>query len=349
MTNNYIWDEDNKDIFHKLVLNENSENSENSENGVFIFNENCLELLKNNYRTEYHNIRNNYINKKILWNNKNHKYSFGIVNNCIVDSNGLCIIKKKVYVNGGCKCDNKTLVLNNNNNIKKYDIVISITAKWCDSIWHFPFESFVALKSISHDILKQAKIHVGKKTSYILQWLKLLDIESSQVVSGCVYGNIVYFPKMGDCGNPYYDQILWIKDIITKNLINSEDFKYVILIKRNVSRTIFNFEDFKKVIQEFANTKKLELYIHDDACLPTLVEQHKIFRAAKYVFAPHGAGGIHLPALKKSAWYIEFFNEDINVCYAKLAYLLKINYWGLDLNNGIIDIVKLNNLLLELK
>ena len=44
--------------------------------------------------------------------------------------------------------------------------VISISSMWAAGIWHFPYEAFVALKALPHDILYNTKIHVSKKTNF---------------------------------------------------------------------------------------------------------------------------------------------------------------------------------------
>lgn len=173
----------------------------------------------------------------------------------------------------------------------------------------------------------------------------MLNIDISQIITGNVFGELIYLPRMGKCGNPYYNQILWIKDIIYKNINTNNEFKYTILVKRNNSRKLKNFDKLKEELLNFCNKVNLKLYIHDDNNLPTLIEQQNYFNKAKYVFSQHGASGIHIPALKKDSWYIEFLNkEDINICYSRLAYLLDINYIGLSIENSIIDIDKIKNI-----
>ena len=103
-------------------------------------------------------------------------------------------------------------------------------------IWHFPYEAFVALKTLPKELLRKVKIHINNKNNYIIQWLKLIDIDESQIITGNVYGEKIYLPRMGRCGNPYYDQILWIKNIIHKKIDKNNKLEYVILIKRNKLR-----------------------------------------------------------------------------------------------------------------
>lgn len=307
----------------------------------FIFDEKCLESLKKNHREEYKNLENNYRKNKQLWDYESLD-DYGIINKSIVTVNGFIIKSNKIFVNGGCRCGKNDGLPKLP--IKKYDTVISITAKWASAIWHFPYEAFVALKNLPKELLRKVKIHVNNKNNYIIQWLKLINIDESQIITGNVYGEKIYLPRMGRCGNPYYDQILWIKDIIHKKINKNNKLEYVILIKRNKLRRLLNFEELKKELLNFCKLVNLKLYIHDDNNLPSLIEQQNNFNKAQYVFAPHGAGGIHLPALRKECWYIEFLNKDINICYSRLAYLLDVNYIGINMENQVINIQKIKNI-----
>jgi len=53
--------------------------------------------------------------------------------------------------------------------------------------------------------------------------------------------------------------------------------------------------------------------------------------------------------MKKISWYIEFLSvEDINLCYSRLAYLCNVNYKGISMFNSLIDLKKIQNILVEL-
>ena len=127
-------------------------------------------------------------------------------------------------------------------------------------------------------------------------------------------------------------------------------YEYIILIKRNNRRPIKNYNQLEQLLVNFCKHTNLKLYIHDDNKLPPLIEQQQIFNKAKLVLAPHGAGGIHIPAMKSDSWYIEFLSiEDINICYTRLAYMCNINYKGVSMSNLTIDLMNVINILKELK
>jgi len=282
---------------------------------------------------------------------REYKHDYGILHNVFVNNDGVVITHdNKIMVNGACLCKKSNI---NNNGLHIYnENVITITGMWSYGIWHFPFESLTALSVIPEKILYNSKIHVGVINNYIIQWCDMLGIKKEQLITGNIRCNKVYFPRMGMCGNPYYSQILWIKELIQSNqreISEDEHDSLVILIKRNHTRTIINYSELENEIIKFSHKNEYNFYIHDDSCLPSLKEQQQIFSKAKYVFAPHGAGGIHLPALKNDCSYIEFLNEDNrNICYARLAYFLDISYYGITISNNKIDIERLNKLFNEI-
>lgn len=203
-----------------------------------------------------------------------------------MNTNGVILTSdKKLFINGGCKCGNT----NNSfiGKIQKIDTLITITALWANGIWHFPFEALVALKSIPSDIFGKTKIHVSAISDYIIQWFNLININRSQLITGNVYANKLYVPRMGKCGNPYFSQVCWLKSIVNK-VSHNNPYQYIVLIKRNRRRPLRNYYPLEELLKKICKNFDLELYIHDDNNLPTLTEQHQIFNKAKFVFGPHG-------------------------------------------------------------
>lgn len=313
----------------------------------FILDKESIISLKNNHRESYKLIANNYNTKKNIFEIEPYKNDYIILNKSLVNNKGVILTSnRKIFINGGCKCGdtNHSFV----GKIQKLDKVITISALWTEGIWHFPFEAFVALKSIPEGILNKTKIHVSSVTSYIIQWFNLINIKESQLITGNVYAETLYVPRMGKCGNPYFGQISWLKNIVNKTIEN-KPFQYIILIKRNRRRPLRNYYQLEELLKKICQKIDLELYIHDDNNLPKLTEQHQIFNKAKLVFAPHGAGGINIISMKKNAWYIEFLSkEGINICYSRLAYLCDINYKGISMENLTIDLNKIENTLKDL-
>ena len=313
----------------------------------FKLDEGCLNALKSNHRKSYRDLANKYNNNETIFDIEPYNKDYIVLYNSLVNDKGVIIVDNKMFLNGGCLCRNSC----NNlfyKNIKQEDDVISISALWSEGIWHFPFEALVALMSIPKDILNKCKIHVSKISNFIIEWFNILNIPHAKLVTGNIKANTLYLPRMGKCGNPYYDQIKWLQNIVNKN-ISDMPIEYIILIKRTIRRKLTNNDELETLLTNYCSKLNLKLYIHDDTNLPTLTEQQQIFNKAKIVFAPHGAGGINIISMKCDAWYIEFLSvEDINLCYSRLAYLCNVNYIGLSMMNNTIDTTKIINVFNEI-
>ena len=329
----------------------------NKENNIkFIFNKqsyfsldtDCIHALQINHRNEYKDLANRYTNKNTLFDIEMYKNDYIIISDSIISNTGIIINKNgEIFANGGCWWSSINTNLHKPSDISKINskekTIISIASLWAQGIWHFPFEALVALKSIPNTILNNSKIHVSEITPFIIEWFKFLNIESSQLITGDVHAENIYIPRMGKCGWPYFDQIKWLQNIVHTHIQDKMPIKYVILIKRNHRRLLHNHDELEAYVKTFSKDHNLKLYIHDDNKLPSLKEQHKIFNQAKYVFAPHGAGGINLISMPKKSWYIEFLPvKNIQMCYTRLSYLLNINYIGISMKNMTIDIKNLN-------
>lgn len=344
--NKFIFDNINTIKYNEL--NNEYNNYDFNNTSIFSLDKDCLKSLKNNHRKSYKITAEKYIKRKKVFDIECYNNDYIILNKSFVNNNGIIVTSdNKTFLNGGCLCRNINYLFLQKN-LKKIDNVISITSLWSYGIWHFPFEAFVSLMSIPKDILNECKIHVAQISKYTIQWFNLLNIPHSQLITGDIYANTIYIPRMGKCGSPYYSQIKWLKNIVNKNILNSE-YEHIILIKRNKHRKLKNYNELELLLKNYCKNINLNLYIHDDNNLPSLLEQQQIFSKAKVVFAPHGAGGINIIAMKKDSWYIEFLSvEDINLCYSRLSYLCNINYKGISMSNLTIDLRKIQNILAEL-
>lgn len=347
---NFIFNKIDKERIKKN--NNIIDNSFNFESTFFI-DTGCIQALKNNLRESYKTIGDNYLNNKEIFSIEKYENDYIELNNSFVNADGLIkteLNMNNTYINGGCLCGKINYIFNHDN-VKKYDTVISITSMWSSGIWHFPYEAFVALMSVPKDILQNCKIHVSKITNYIIQWFELLNISQTSLITGDIYANTLYIPRMGKCGNPYYSQIKWLKSVVNSNLLKMEKpNEYIILIKRNNRRRLRNYNDLERLLKNFCKKTKYDLYIHDDNHLPSLLEQQKIFNNSKVVFAPHGAGGINMISMKKTSLYVEFLSvQNINLCYSRLAYLCGINYIGISMSNSKVDLNKIIQLLIKIK
>jgi len=259
--------------------------------------------------------------------------------NILISQNGVIISDKCVYYNGGCLAPkislktalNKRRSILINNTVPKYKEVISISEWWGSGHWHFPIECLSALMSIKN--LENITLHISKKNSFCLNWIKLIGIKTKEIIHGIIYTDKLILPEIGVCGGIYYNQLLWLKERLKKYLSN--EFNTLVLIKRNINpsiktnkRIVKNHQQVEHICKEFCKKRRLRFYLHDDINLPSLERQINIFSRAKIVIGPHGASAVNLLACKKGTFYIEFNTENKsmnNGCARNLASLLDLN------------------------
>lgn len=265
------------------------------------------------------------------------RYTFDYIeiNNCFVNSNGIILHNNEYFyiLNQGL---NNTPININTKNVKQYDRVVTIASIWCHAIFHYAFDCLPRLSSIPNEILydKNVYIHTGYKSNYISQWNDILKIDDERIIGGVIFCKTLIVPRPQKAGNSYIDSTKWLSETLFQNHLSkiSSEFEYVILTKRTRYRVI-NESLYKKIlnyISQFAEQKKLKLYIHDDQKMPPLKQQQNIFHKAKYVFSFHGAAGIHLYAMQKNTHFVELFDQKyVNRCFEPFAMYMDVRYYSI--------------------
>lgn len=218
--------------------------------------------------------------------------------------------------------------------------VICLSGKWSGEIFHFPFEFLCGLRSID---TCDKYVHV-KKNKYTIEWLELCGINN--IICGNYNVENLYVPYFPSCGNPNLDDILWLKDVVNKNITNNNISNNIILVKRNKRRGIKNYSKLEKYVINYAKNNNLNLIIHDDNKLVSLKTQLQYFSEAKIVITPHGGSEINLLACNKDSTIIEMMDVTYtNLCFARIAYFLDFNYYAIDTHNFTVNISDIDKIL----
>jgi len=304
-----------------------------------ILNKTALTILKKNSRKSYREIASTIEKKEMPnWKTKckNRIIKF---NNAVITNTGIIINSSGVWKLGGCtdnRIDNQNMssIVNYYRTViktqKLYNKLISVAGFWTYGVWHFPMEALVGLRLINQ--LDNSYLHIAQKNKLCLEWLKLYNsnIADDKILDGTVFAKELLLPELGKCGNPYFEQIIWLKETIYHSITQQKENNVFILIKRNKKRIVKNHEIIEKICKNYCEKNHLVFYLHDDLFLPPLKKQLEIFNKAKIIIGPHGGGGVNLISTKEKTYFIEFLNEqDINLCYARLAHLLNVNYFGI--------------------
>ncbi len=252
--------------------------------------------------------------------------------------------------NAGCWFMKHSRIYTLNGQLHSHDHVISLGAG-ASGTWHFPMECFVALAGVDKAILEKSVFHVPTKSSFIMGWLHLLNIPDSNIIdSPFVLAKTLYVPEMGRCGETYPTQIQWLRQIVNlpldhvketqdklPSIINESkinDKFTVLLIHLSGSRQIRNPQEVEGHVRSYAEKNDLNFVLHHDQHLPSLSEQIHRFAKAHIIVAPHGAALLFSAFAPPNACIIEFMPILNPECYARIAYIRKLDYIMYTMDNG---------------
>jgi len=316
-------------------------NIKRMDGGNVFLSDRVIESLKTNNRPSYRNMGSEYEKTKsgAVFDATITPYgrSFKNFNSCYLTCDGHVLDGgyNLVYVNGGCKTFNPPPPYDKPAVINHYNKVVTVAAMWSSGIFHFPMESLSAFAAVPPSLdLDGVFIHVGEGTDYVKEWMEIKGIPTDKIISDklCSVGTL-YVPQMGGCGNPFPEQIKWLG----LQREPSSGNNLVIYAERTKTRIMPNNESVKQQVKAFSDSREdLEFYLHTDACMPSVKDQLEIFGKARYIFAPHGAGLVNLVACSRGTKVVEYFQDDsVNMCYARMCYILGLDYAGLKMEESV--------------
>ena len=229
--------------------------------------------------------------------------------------------------------------------------VVTLATHFGDGHYHFPMEALTALASSSTDLVSAGTVlHVTQKTEFVLQWLALAGLSNRTVVDGHIFAESLWVPRPGKCSDPSGLQVQWLRGMVLGQLGRRDPLPWgnsLVLVRRanfsqtasnNKRRVLARFDDTVQAPAEaHAQTHGLRFTLFDDASLPPLKEQQRIFTRAAVVVAPLGAGELGLIAAPSGTCLVELadptrvdkygnVHPHVDATYARLAELLGHRY-----------------------
>ena len=226
----------------------------------------------------------------------------------------------------------------------KYDDVINFNGNffmigryWPSNIYHTIYQSLGSLLLAYKYGLDLNKFHVVgpsfnttpylKPLIMLFKNIKYIEIEPKKIL---FFNKILYSNQLYVNWDPNYilDNVVLESFIKFSDIIpNNNKIKYErIYISRNKDakngRKIINEEKFFKAISTYG-FKLVNLSEY------TIYDQILLFKNAKYIISPHGAGLVHTLFCKEGTRIIELFSETyIPYCFASIAISKKCKYIG---------------------
>ena len=230
-----------------------------------------------------------------------------------------------------------------------HDRVVTLATHFGDGHYHFPIEALTALARRADLLTPASVLHVSKKTDFVQQWLALVGLAAYPVVDGSIFARELSVPRPAKCSEPTTEQLLWLRSLVMNalGLTGSAKPDSLLLVKRanfsqtasnNKRRVIANFESAVQAPAEaHARAHSLRFVLFDDASLPPLREQLRLFSRAKMIVAPLGAGEVGIVAAPSGACLVELADpmrtdkyggahSHEDQTYAHLAHLLGHRY-----------------------
>lgn len=92
-------------------------------------------------------------------------------------------------------------------------LAVTIAMQWGYGMFHFPMEAMVALAAVEPPLLRDAALHVARRSKFVRQWLEVAAplVNWSHVVEGDIYARTLHVPKPGRCSKPSTAQIGWLR------------------------------------------------------------------------------------------------------------------------------------------
>lgn len=178
--------------------------------------------------------------------------------------------------------------------------------------------------------------------SYVRQYMRILRLEKRCVwrKRGVIYfAHKVYLARPEQCGAACRESIWRTKNEMFRALglapCGQKERTNIILVYRTKPpRAIDNFFELisavKRAFPQFS--RDIILFTGKEP----IADQIKIFRKAKNIVAPHGAGLSNMIYAEPGTPVIEFFpmGRGGNFCFWHLAQASKMNYWNIGIEEG---------------
>lgn len=197
------------------------------------------------------------------------------------------------------------------------DRAITIAQNMVFEYWHAPTDFISSLASMNSSLLADENVylHLGfssddAKHNYMMDWLDIVNISASRVLTGHIRARHLYAPETA-VAYPSKDQLQWLQFRIW-NSIGYPDIhsRNLLIVMKRATRGISNHNStVVPLAEEYASAHGLTVYYHDDGNLPSVNEQLSAFARAKMILAPHGAGMAMIAATAPGACVIEVFTD----------------------------------------
>ena len=262
-----------------------------------------------------------------------------IIQDAVITNNGYVISGNlKLQVEAECEYEAK-IVPNLYNETLIYDEVISIAHLWPDNAYHATIDGIQRLIPYVQTLKKyqQIRIHVAKKTSFIVKMLEAVGIKEDRLITGVIRAKIAYTPEFSYVWYLHVPNIQLFsytyRQLIHKD--GQQERRSLVHIVRTFFRHFVEKANITKMLQDMAKEYGLKYELFLDTKLPSIKDTVKLFDRAVLVFAPHGAGLFNMVFSRPGTFILEVLCKDhVTVSYVRMAHSLGHRYYAFSSKNS---------------
>ena len=262
-----------------------------------------------------------------------------IIQDAVITDNGYVISGNlKFQVEAECEYEAK-IVPDLYNETLIYDEVISIAHLWPDNAYHVTIDGIQRLIPYVQILKKypQIRIHVAKKTSFIVKMLEAVGISGDRLITGVIRAKIAYTPEFSYVWYLHVPNIQLLsytyRQLIHKD--GQQERRSLVHIMRTYFRNFVEKAKITKMVQDMAKEYGLKYELFLDTKLPSIKDTVKLFDRAVLVFAPHGAGLFNMVFSRPGTFILEVLCPDhVTVSYVRMAHSLGHRYYAFSSKNS---------------
>lgn len=249
-----------------------------------------------------------------------------------------------------------------------YESVVVLSTEEGARAWHFVMEALTGWSSLhrmAHGDLTpslfsrllvddEVRVHVSKKTPWVVEWLRVAGVDTSRVIEGTVFGERVYVPRAGRCGFASYSHLQWLRKIMTEAIF-MEDIEtqagatappFVVHVVQRGEHELINSNAAAIAVSGAAARHGSYVKTHDYAHLGSLVAQASKFANCSVVVGSHGLGNMWSFMARPQSALVELLPYDhgsitVQPWYAFMTIKRRMSYIGLATQKNTVDVDKL--------
>jgi capsular polysaccharide biosynthesis protein len=217
--------------------------------------------------------------------------------------------------------------------------------KWNYNYYHFITEALPSILFLNKQIAHYPVLCPPSAFCRALFHFMDIDNEIMHKIPSTV--DIRFKQLYVECGNPSPEKIALLRDVICPK-VTFEPSIGIFLLRKESIRSIINHDETLDMLKIVFSDMEWRVFVAES--IPDTVD---LFRKAKLIVAPHGAGLTNMLFSAKGTPIIEFMPVDSpNICYWHLAELLENPYHMIGCNTlnkqMIVDIEETTKILQDL-